>query len=370
MKVCQIYNIASHYRTAIYSLIDKTYDCELYCSKNMTDIKTMDFSVLNGKVHEVKTINIGRATYQIGIPRLAFKRYDAYLVTGDTWSISTWLFLLISRMLGKRVYLWTHGLLGREGTVRKFFNVLFIRFAKGAFLYGNRAKELLVNAGVNPANLFVIHNSLDYERQLMLRKEGLSSDVYYNHFKNNGKKIIFIGRLTRVKRLDLLVSALELLANKGHSFNLVFVGGGPEQTHLEQLVEGKGMKERVWFFGPSYDEKQNAELIYNADLCVAPGNVGLTAMHTMVFGTPVISSNDFNSQMPEHEAIIDGKTGAFFENGNLESLADAIKKWFELHPDREQVRKDCYNEIDNNWTPSFQMGVIKSVLKNANTTSN
>ena len=370
MKVCQIYNIASHYRTAIYSLIDQAYDCDLYCSKNKTDIKTMDFSVLKGKVHEVRTINIGRASYQIGIPWLAFKRYDAYLVTGDTWSVSTWVFLLISRILGKRVYLWTHGILGRESRVRKALNILFIRLAKGAFLYGNRAKDLLIQAGVSPSRLFVIHNSLDYERQLTLRKEGLDSDVYNNHFKNTEKTIIFIGRLTRVKRLDLLVSALEQLANKGFCYNLVFVGGGPEQTQLELLVEEKGIKHRVWFFGPSYDEKQNAELIYNADLCVAPGNVGLTAMHTMVFGTPVISSNDLNSQMPEHEAIIEGQTCAFFENGNKESLADAINSWFESHPDRERVRKDCFKEIDNNWTPSFQINVINSVLNDANTTSN
>lgn len=57
----------------------------------------------------------------------------------------------------------------------------------------------------------------------------------------------------------------------------------------------------------------NAELIYNADLCVAPGNIGLTAMHAMMFGCPCISHNDFSWQMPEFEAIVPYKTGNFLK---------------------------------------------------------
>lgn len=55
----------------------------------------------------------------------------------------------------------------------------------------------------------------------------------------------------------------------------------------------------------------NAEFIYNADLCVSPGNVGLTAMHSLVFGCPVITHNCFEWQMPEFEAIQPGITGDF-----------------------------------------------------------
>ena len=55
--------------------------------------------------------------------------------------------------------------------------------------------------------------------------------------------------------------------------------------------------------GECYSEETNAKLIYNADLCVAPGNIGLTAIHVMMFGCPAITHNDFKWQMPEFEAI-------------------------------------------------------------------
>lgn len=51
------------------------------------------------------------------------------------------------------------------------------------------------------------------------------------------------------------------------------------------VILKKCIRERVdknvWFYGSCYDEQTNAELIYNADMCVAPGNVGLTAIHAM-----------------------------------------------------------------------------------------
>ena len=80
------------------------------------------------------------------------------------------------------------------------------------------------------------------------------------------------------------------------------------------------LNQNVCFFGPCYDEFEIGMLIYNAALCVSPGNVGLTAIHSLSYGTPVISHNDFKHQMPEFEAIVPGETGAFFIANDLNSL--------------------------------------------------
>ena len=86
-------------------------------------------------------------------------------------------------------------------------------------------------------------------------------------------------------------------------------------------------------------------------------------MHAMMFGCPVITHNDLPWQMPEFEAIKEGVTGSFFKHNDVESLADTISRWFSLHAnDREDVRKACYKEIDENWTPEYQINVIKDVI--------
>ena len=144
----------------------------------------------------------------------------------------------------------------------------------------------------------------------------------------------------------------------------MFIGNGSEYGKLKSLVDHLNITDQVWFYGACYDERTNAELIVNADLCVAPGNVGLTAMHSMVFGCPVISHNDFKWQMPEFESIIQGKTGDFFEKDNIDSLCDTISKWFtNMGNKREKVRQNCFDEIDLQWNPYYQMKIIQSIIK-------
>lgn len=232
------------------------------------------------------------------------------------------------------------------------------------FTYGNYARDLMIKEGFNPQRLHILHNSLDYDKQLELRNSGLKSEIFKKHFHNENPVLIFIGRLTPVKKLDMLVKAIAILREKGENYNLVFVGDGTEKEKLISLTKQMKVDDRIWFYGACYDEETNAELIFNADLCVAPGNVGLTAMHTMVFGTPVISHNNFPYQMPEFEAIIPEKTGCFFKMDDTEDLINKIIDWFNYNAGcRENVRKNCMDEIDSQWNPYFQMDVIKRIIK-------
>ena len=97
-------------------------------------------------------------------------------------------------------------------------------------------------------------------------------------------------------------------------------------------------------------------------MCVSPGNVGLTAIHAMMFGTPVITHNDFPYQGPEFEAIKSGVTGDFFSKGDVDSMKMVIIKWFKEHENREAVRMSCYSEIDENWNPHIQVRIISNVI--------
>lgn len=365
-KLCLIYNFAQRYRTAIFSAIDKQWECEWYFGKNTTDIKGMDISVLkNATVLNNKTIR-GPWFYQPSVAQLAGRKdISTFFVLGDPHCLSNWLLGIKLKFFHpkKRLYFWTHGWYGKESRLTSLIKKTFFRLADGIFLYGNHARKLMIEQGFDKDKLFVIHNSLDYATQLALRNSISASDIYKKHFGNDNHTLVFIGRLTEVKKLDMVLKALNVLKQKGKNLNMVFVGNGTEKKSLEDLTEKLGLTDHVWFYGACYDETTNAELIYNADLCVAPGNVGLTAMHSMVFGTPVISHDDFKWQMPEFEAIIQGKTGDFFRNGDVEDLARKIEEWFDSHPSREAVREACYNEIDNFWTPDFQMDVLKKNLK-------
>jgi glycogen synthase len=81
--------------------------------------------------------------------------------------------------------------------------------ANGLFLYGNGAKDRLILLGFDKSRLHVIYNSLDYANQICIRKE-LSQEILLSKKKELFKNydlpvIIFIGRLTKQKKLEYLM---------------------------------------------------------------------------------------------------------------------------------------------------------------------
>lgn len=366
-KILVIYNFAQKYRTAIFKEIDNTWDCKWIFGRNTTDIKGMDTACLKHVEFVDNKPVAGPFSYQTNIYREATRGdYDALFMLGEPFNLSTWAIMLRNKLSRrrKRVYLWSHGWYGREGRAKKWMKRLFFGLADKTFLYGNYAKKVAVEQGFPAEKLEVIHNSLDHDSQVKLRNSLVPSAIYREHFGNDNPTLIFIGRLTAVKRLDLLLDAMETLNSRGERYNLVLVGDGEKRTELEQLAKDKGLVGQVWFYGACYDDSQNAQLIYDADLCVAPGNVGLTAMHTMVFGTPVLTHDNFAMQMPEFEAIIPEKTGAFFRYNDVSSLADCIYTWIQACVGRrEAIRNACYNEIGTSWTPEFQLSVLKKFIR-------
>lgn len=363
-KLCIIYNTAPRYREAIFQLIDKEYDCDWYFGETKTDIKEMNLSLLKHTQYYKTCGNASSFYWKKGVLRLLFKkRYQTFFLLSESRSLTDYFFIGLSRLLRKRVYVWTHGWYGKETKLEALLKRWQFKHVEGIFVYSNYGRKLMIDQGIHANKIFTIHNSLHYDEQKALRENLVHSKIYKNHFGNEYPTIIFIGRLTKVKKLNQLVDALYELKSKGENYNLVFVGDGTERVSLQQRVDNLGLKNNVWFYGSCYNEYTNAELIYNADLCVAPGNIGLTAMHAMVFGCPCISHSTFKWQMPEFEAIQSGVTGDFFEMDNVESLAYAISNWFlEKKDKREEVRNACFNEIDTQWNTYFQMKVIKKNL--------
>lgn len=366
MHLLQIYNIAPHYRTAIFQLMDRELDCDFVVGDKVANIKKMDYSVLTHKVTEVHNVHFKHCYYQKGVVSLIHADYDTYLLVGDTRCLSTWFFLFLSVFYSKKkVYLWSHGWLGKENSIKRLFGRVFYGLCDGAFIYNERSRKLMIDSGIPSRKLTTIYNSLDYDAQLSIREKLSLSGIYQEHFGNTNKTIIFIGRLTAVKRLDMILDAVSILTKMGEQYNVVFVGDGLMRNELEERVRQLELKPQVWFYGACYDESVNGQLIYNADLCVSPGNIGLTAIHVMMFGCPAITHDDFNHQMPEFEAIIDGQTGTFFKHDDVQSLAESISSWFALHcDDREALRQACYKEIDERWNPHNQIRILKSVLNN------
>lgn len=366
-KIAILFPYAPSYRKPIYQLMDNEFDIDwFFCGNAERPLRLLDYRLLKNCNLEMKEKKvIGPFTKYQGLSTLKLQNYDTLIIAGVYQNLSEWKLAFRYGRYKKtpKLFFWTHGMYGKDSFSRRIIKSMLYKSADGILLYGNYAKSIMVNMGYDENKLFVIHNSLDYEKQLALRKSGLQSSIYQDHFQNNYPTLLFIGRLTKVKQLDLLLNAVALIKRHNQQYNVIFVGDGSEKNALRELANDLGIGKQVWFYGECYDEKTNAELIFNADLCVAPGNIGLTAMHVLMFGCPAITHNDFKWQMPEFEAIQPYKTGLFFKRNDVNDLADKIVEWFRINSgSRSIVRDHCYQEIDSQWTPRFQIDVLHKAL--------
>jgi glycosyltransferase involved in cell wall biosynthesis len=305
--------------------------------------------------------------WQHGVLRLALSNeYDAIIFLGSVYFLSTWVAAPIARLRGKRVLMWTHGFLKRERGLKGLARRVFYRLAHGLLLYGEHAKKIAVEAGFDPKTLYVIYNSLDYDRQVQCRQRltpELLRGVRDRLFPGNDRPVLlWIGRLTPHKQLSMILTAVEILRERGIEVNALFVGDGPERPRLEEHVRRANLGTRVHFHGPAYEEEEIGPLIALSDLCIGPGEIGLTCMHALAYGTPVITHDDPEQQMPEFEAVVPGRTGLFFERGSVDDLADRIQQWLREHPNREANRESCQEIIELHYNPGYQRELINTAI--------
>ncbi|SNR74650.1 Glycosyltransferase involved in cell wall bisynthesis [Lutibacter agarilyticus] len=362
---CCIFNLAAHYRAPIYKLMDKELNCDFYIGDRVFNpIKKMDYSELYGFKKNLKfTPIMGGFYWQKGAVQLVFKKiYSHFILIGEPHCISTWLILIFAKILNKETFVWTHGWYGRENILKKVLKKIFFSLSTKVLLYGDYAKKLMEKEGFKKNKMICIYNSLDYDKQISIRKKLKSSEIYLNYFRNEAPVILYIGRIQKVKKLDLLIESINKLNDRGSNCNLIIIGEKSEEiSFLNNII---GNERNIWLYGPCYDENKIGELIFNASVCVSPGNVGLTAMHSLVYGTPIITHDNFSNQMPEFEAITEGLTGSFFKEDSLESLCLNIEKWIGFSDKkRDFVRNNCYRIIDEKYNPHVQIEIFKKLLK-------
>ena len=287
---------------------------------------------------------------------------------GDMNCLSTWIYGIFYRLRGRRVYFWAHGWLNsRERKVTALMRNLFFRIPNTILVYGRRSRKLAVDRGFNPSNIHVIYNSLDYLNQLKLRTEIEANNAEVSEFishlgvTGDRKYLICVARLTKLKKFEQAIQACSMIEISNRPL-LVFIGEGPVEVELRTLATNLGVA--VHFVGACYDERTLAKYIMNAAGVISPGNVGLTAMHSLAYGVPVITHGDDDAQMPEAEAIIDGVTGFRFTMNSVPSLSSSIVTLLSMtEEDRLRMRGYCIKIIEVFFNPRHQLRKLENAVK-------
>jgi glycosyltransferase involved in cell wall biosynthesis len=175
-------------------------------------------------------------------------------------------------------------------------------------------REDMALRGVDPGHISVIPNGID--------TAGLSPDP--DGAREANPTLLFIGRLNRYKRLDLVLEALAILGRRGLRPRLWVAGRGPEADRWGRLVRALGLGEQVEFLG-FVSEEEKLRLLRRSWIHVLTSSKegwGISNLEAAACGTPTIASDAPGLR----ESVVHGETGLLVPHENVAALADAIDR--------------------------------------------
>ena len=366
-KVVIFYTHFPHYRQAVFDAIlnDPSLDVEIYYDYNGIDKSIISGKKFKGHNHN-RNFKLSRFYFELSsISSSISGKFDYYIFLGNPYVLSYWISLFFLKISNKKTALWTHGWYQDKSSLKDLVRNSFYKLSNRLFLYNDRAKVIGIEHGFNANNMTVIYNSLNFKHQKKVRENRLSSNLDLVKYDNSSKDyFLFVGRLVDSAGVDFIMESVCKFSNLfDRKIELVIVGDGPNKKDLIELSIKTNMSAK--FLDAIYDEEKLSRLFMNAVAVISPNKVGLLAMHSFVYGCPVITHSDMNFQMPEAEAVVHGKTGYLFERGSKSSLVEMMVKSLSDSKDAalsEKISQNCYRVIDKCYNHEYQSSSIREYI--------
>jgi len=193
---------------------------------------------------------------------------------------------------------------------------------------------------------------------------GMNSQIFYpstskHQLSNSDLHLLFVGRLTPVKGLNVLINALELVQKKTEkTIKCSVVGDGEKLREYKELVSSLSLDNSVEFLGIK-SQSEIADIMRKVDSVVVPSyeeGFGLVAIEAFACGKPVIASNTGGlKSLVKHE-----KNGFLFTPGDENSLSEIILQF--LNNKIRVYEIDCTNS-STQYDMNFKVDEVQNLYR-------
>ncbi|OLC25496.1 MAG: hypothetical protein AUG06_02135 [Actinobacteria bacterium 13_1_20CM_2_65_11] len=176
--------------------------------------------------------------------------------------------------------------------------------------------ELVTSYGANPDRVFVVPPGVDLTSFRPLDRAEARRKIGYS----GGPLLLFVGRLERLKGVEIAIRALALLSDRAHpDLRLMVLGEDSrdadesEKDRLKAIASVLGVRDRVDFLG-SVAHHELPYFYSAADACVMPSyseSFGLVGLEAQACGCPVVSSD-----VPGLRSVVRDEVSGYLIHGN------------------------------------------------------
>ena len=352
LKVVFIEPVLAHYRKDVFEYLqnNEDFNISILGGKNYQGILEIG-SNNHDKLNYSQLRFLGRNFYYLKgtFKYLRKSNCDAIVCSGVDFHLIHTILIFVYYQLIKRVpfYWWSHATFGKQGSLGKWIRKKVYSNSSGVLSYSQQGKQNLLHLGLQDDHIMVVNNALNLEDYGFIKySPGELSST------NKTFTILFCGRITKSKKLDLLIKALhEIMINEQTQIQCQIIGGGSTEEY-QKMLENFGLTGSISFLGAKYGVDKDAYFL-NVDLFVYPGGIGLSILQALSFGLPVITTDNLQLHGPEIELLQPGINGDFFADDNVSSLVNKILFWKNrIGSQKAQVVTSCINSVkEKNYLP-------------------
>jgi len=252
--------------------------------------------------------------------------FDVMIMANDILGLDVWLNVIFSRLFGKKVVLWGHGISRPVTRFRDGLRKILMNFAHAVIFYSDGARDYWINKGIPEEKIFIAYNALNTQ-EIDAQKKQINADVLTDFLKLNNIKgrnlVLYCGRLLESKRPDIVLKAMKIVVDKIPDAHAIIIGDGPMKHELLQMAHDLKIEHAINFAGPIFNESTLAKYYLSAKVSIMPSGAGLAIQHAFGYGVPIIISDDKNHG-PEAELVIHEQTGLICRSGNIGEFAFAM----------------------------------------------
>jgi len=312
----------------------------VFTNKNLLNQKFDQVSLKN-QLHVdcsylTKGINIGSRSLRMGIG----KEIDSFkpdVVVSHEYSPITLAVIMHNILLCKRIkhVIWSADnpmMLCSEAFVRSKLRQLVLKFVNGLILYTDDIANVYRNQFSFTKAIGVVPNiPSEGAFRKNLQQSNTETIEIIDEYNLNGKKVLlYIGRLTNVKRIDRLLNAFAELRNQLSDTQLVLVGDGDLREPLEDLSNKLGIGRQVVFTG-RLEGKQLAAWYRLGSvfaLTSAQELFGAVVNEALLAGMPVVCSSMAGAKV----LIQNEKNGEVVDAADQQLLKQSLLNWIKQSP--------------------------------------
>lgn len=291
----------------------------------------------------------GRLVWQSGLQLDEWLRKgDVLVISGNPRILSNYPLVWQARRKGVGVVWWGHGWTTGSRGISAWLRRQIMKIADVTLLYTDAEVDSYVALGFDRKTTFATNNALDQTLAFRYTMEWDATRLA--EFKNQngieGRRILlFVGRLTPKADVGFLIRALTNLKTQWPDVLLVVIGDGRELAKLKSFAAELGVEGYVKWLGSIYDEESLAPWFLSADIFVYPGAIGLSLLHAMGYGLPVLTHSDPAHHMPEFAAVRDGYNSVTFARCDMRSFVEKVSQVLSAPSFRQSLSRNARETV-------------------------